>query len=158
MPPDIVQHLVHALSNRCRPFPNLISSQHQFSELGKLNLFPQIRLLCNIYDRLSYCFKRPILSRAHETVYWMAQNGVTTDWIRSLSFGIAMPIWEMIRICQNFPPISWSPAEYGFIFRPDLAAKVGGTVEYEDDFEAVRRCPPRLYLVPHCADEILARG
>lgn len=110
---------------------------HQQSELGKLDLFPQLRLLCDIYDRMSYCYKRPVLARAHETALWMAQNGVTTDWIRSLSFGIAMPIWEMIRICQNFPPLDCSPAEYDFMLRPDLAAKARGTVDYEDDFPAV---------------------
>lgn len=78
----------------------------------------------------------------------MAQNGVTIEWIRSLTFGVAMPIWEMIRICQNFPPSGWTSAEYAFMLRPDLATKAKGIVENEDDLPAVCPSPASIHGHP----------
>lgn len=108
------------------------------SELGRLDVLPRIRRLCDIYTRLSCFSRRPAIARAHETVQWMVQNGVTIDWIQSLSFGVAIPIWEMMRVCQHHPSRNWSSREYTFIDRIDLAAKVDCAVEQDLTSPAVR--------------------
>lgn len=133
-PPDIVDHLTYSLtSNHLKRYPDQrYLSEGSICELGLVDPFPQSRLLTRIYKLMPSGNGRNITTRAHDTVYFMTSVGVTKEWIQSLSFGVAMPIWEMVRTCQSYPPTGWTPAQYTFIDRADLAAQAGGqcTTDY----------------------------
>lgn len=59
----------------------------------------------------------------------MDQLGWTLEDIGRLTFGIALPLREALRLCQLEAPENWRPSAYELISRPDLAKQIGGLAE-----------------------------
>ena len=68
----------------------------------------------------------------------MTDCGLDNSFLADLPSGIAMPILEMIRVCQNAPEKDWPAAAYHFVGRTDLAAQaMGGWTVSRDGAEVV---------------------
>ena len=52
-------------------------------------------------------------------------------------FGVALPIWEAVRLCQLEAPENWPEGAYKIIRRDDLARQVGGKFAKGDGKRAV---------------------
>jgi anaphase-promoting complex subunit 1 len=56
----------------------------------------------------------------------MVDRGLDAEWVAGLPCGIAMPILEILRVCQASPGKDWSPKMYVFAGRNDLAVQTSG--------------------------------
>jgi anaphase-promoting complex subunit 1 len=122
-PPDIIHHLTLCLTGKTKTFP--IPRRHDHGELGRVHPFQHLQVLCDIYADLSGGSAGIVIFKAHETINKVIRHGLSTQWIQSLSFGVAMPIMEALRLCQLHPSKTWSSEVYAFVGRPDYAAKNG---------------------------------
>ena len=72
----------------------------------------------------------------------MYNGGWGREELEKVVFGVALPIWEAVRLCQLDAPVNWPEGAYEIIRRDDLARQVGGKV-----------APKRtVSLSTHCRD------
>ena len=129
MPPDIVDYLQTRLTRRLKPFPS--PSQiipRLVSELGSPDPCKQTELVCQVYGALGPSYSQvtdgtDVLVRAASMANTLIKLGLTHDWVHDLPSGVAMPIYEMLRVCQGSPEKFWSPEICQYIGREDLAAQ-----------------------------------
>ena len=129
-PPDVLQYLSRRLITTLKPFP-MISTYSTMSatEYGSEDPCSLTALVIDVYNRLGYSpsDKRPrkesVTARAATCISFMVDQGLDSSWLSTLPCGIAMPILEMIRVCQANPDKSWSKEMYDLISRDDLAAQ-----------------------------------
>ncbi len=142
-PPDILFYLSRRLVTRTKPFAGFPS---QISELGRPQPLLRITQVCQVYDHLGISEiehdpKRRsdlLIARASRAVNHMVQTGLGTAWLTSLPYAVAVPILEMIRVCQNTPEKTWSIDVFHFIGRSDLAMQRQGLIlPDEGDVEEV---------------------
>lgn len=120
-PPDILVYLALQLAAKARlPFPTPSSISSLDSPLGSPCPCKQTELLTAAYSSISE-HKIPCERRAVALVNFMVDNGLDTDWVMDLPFGVGMPIVELIRVCQQNPPENASPEVYKLIRREELA-------------------------------------
>ncbi|KAG8883968.1 Anaphase-promoting complex subunit 1 [Tulasnella sp. 332] len=75
-----------------------------------------------LYPALMDTATRPdAVMRAQEAVSLMSKCGITSHNISALPLGVSLPLKEAIRLCQDNPPMDWSPGLYKLIDRMDLA-------------------------------------
>lgn len=108
---------------------------------------PAISLILAIYDRLCVSATSTLtasarlddlLLRGGAMVGFMLSKDSSHDYVHDLPVGVAMPILELLRVCQAAPSKSWSPEIYDFIGRADLAAQArGDRLESRDKHELV---------------------
>ena len=67
----------------------------------------------------------------------MVHEGLHDEWVADLPHGVAIPILEMMRICQSTPPPDWTARAYAFISRADLAAQCLGEMAVSRDLPMV---------------------
>lgn len=119
-PPDILTYLSRRLVSKCRPFPSPQTFFGSHSPLGSPRPCEQTDLLTAAYAHLTpgsgACDKRAV-----SLVTFLLQNGLDAAWVADLPFGVAMPIGELLRVCQQNPPEDASAEVYEFIGREDLA-------------------------------------
>ena len=65
-------------------------------------------------------------ARAQQAVLAMDSLGWSPEFLSRLSFGIALPLKEAVRICQLDAPEGWPARAYHLIRRPDLAQQISG--------------------------------
>ena len=125
-PPDILLYLARRLVVPINPFPTLASDM---SELGRPQALLRLLQVCAVYDRLSIAGDSDrttmpaelLVSRASSTISYMVEQHLGHDWLSDLPYAIAIPILEMLRVCQSNPDRSWSREILCFIGRTDLA-------------------------------------
>ncbi|KAK4688589.1 anaphase-promoting complex subunit 1, partial [Tremellales sp. Uapishka_1] len=137
-PPDILSYLGRRLITPTTSFPNLYPSPvlDSLSERGSLSPFQLTDQVCKVYDLLGPTGtavdpkhrSASIVSRAADTILWMVDQRLDQEWIENLSHGVAVPILEMIKVCQYCPDKNWSAEVYRFIDRSDLCAQVSGEI------------------------------
>lgn len=85
------------------------------------------RGLLSLYSRLALSVPDSTSSsRARSVVLQMHALGWTRETLRRLAVGVAVPLWEAIRLCQLEAPEGWPVPAYELIRRNDLARQVGG--------------------------------
>jgi anaphase-promoting complex subunit 1 len=136
-PPDILHHLTLCLTRKTKPFP--IPRSNELGDFGRVRPFNTLEILCDIYANLSDGSAGIAIFKAHETINKVIRHGLTPQWIQSLSFGVAMPIMEALRMCQHHPSKSWTPDVYAFVGRPDYASKTGKVADGETPQATVSR-------------------
>jgi anaphase-promoting complex subunit 1 len=62
----------------------------------------------------------------------MVSTGLTADWVADLPYGLALPVLEMMRICQHSPGRDWPAEAYEFVGRTDLAMQSLGQFPAND--------------------------
>lgn len=61
------------------------------------------------------------LDRARAAVEILHQYRISSDDLSYLPISVLLPLREAIKICQEYPPMDWEPAQYMLIDRCDLA-------------------------------------
>ncbi|WRT68383.1 uncharacterized protein IL334_005359 [Kwoniella shivajii] len=156
-PPDILTYLSRQLVTRTKPFPSFSSLPllfNQISELGLVNPCRQTELLTSIYSYFSA--DETISTKAARIVRYIVQAGLDDKWISDLPYGIALPIWEMIRVCQYNPPRNWNARMYEMVGRWDLGIRaIGGETKNIRDDSTLDLGPERIPTIKElmCSDE-----
>lgn len=140
-PPDILHCLARRLVIPSKAFvsPQTCLDIPSSSELGSPKPCRRTELVCAIYDHLSIrssgrVSNQDVIACSSAAVLFMVQREVTAEWLADLPFGLAMPIHEMMKVCQNNPGKDWSPDVYAIIGRADLATQaLAGEVVSRDD-------------------------
>ncbi|ORY35597.1 hypothetical protein BCR39DRAFT_510961 [Naematelia encephala] len=133
-PPDIMTYLSRRLVSRTKPFPSPSTCFQFTSELGQVSPCAQTALVVEIYDSFR---SLPVTEAAKAMVELIIRRKLTHEWIADLPFGIALPILEMIRVCQYHPPKGWTKECYQFVRRTDLAKDWRGMDEnLSNDYDA----------------------
>lgn len=97
---------------------------------GHLDTCHRTRTLIAIYSRLSpsgTSIESPSV-RSRNAVLTMYARGWGREQLEKVVFGIALPIWEAVRLCQLDAPEYWPEGAYEIIRRDDLARQVGGKI------------------------------
>ena len=83
--------------------------------------------LISVYDALqSNAEPRPsALDCAAKVVLALDRLGWTTLDIDAITFSFAMPLREVLRMCQANPPDDWPLGAYELVGRPDIAHQLG---------------------------------
>jgi hypothetical protein len=80
----------------------------------------------------------------------MLELGVTAEWVNNLPWSIALPIWEIIRICRMTPRPVWPVEAYILLDRIDMAAQLDlGFAPVEMD-AVTEQVAPVSSMVDHC--------
>ncbi|KAG9007464.1 Anaphase-promoting complex subunit 1 [Tulasnella sp. JGI-2019a] len=129
-PPDILKSLSSCLHHQSESdFTSWSFSTlaHRYGFKPFLEYYPisvasiSSRVL-DLYPTLMDTKARPDpIARAQEVVSSMARSGFTSHHLAGLPLGVSLPLKEAIRLCQENPPMDWSPALYKLIDRMDLA-------------------------------------
>jgi anaphase-promoting complex subunit 1 len=130
-PPDILTYLSRRLVTLTKPFPTpqSLCTDTVLPQLGLIRPCSQTELVCEIYNSFavpSTSTGSSMLSRAGATAQLMVDRGCTADWLSNLPCGVAIPILEVLRICQANPVKGWSSQVYDFVGRSDLAIQASG--------------------------------
>lgn len=91
---------------------------------GRIKLCPLSSALVELYSLLSIQSSESPTARSQATVLRIHEFGWTRELIKNLSFGIALPLCEAIRLCQLEAPENWPSGAYELIRRDDLAGKI----------------------------------
>ncbi|OCF37915.1 hypothetical protein I316_00139 [Kwoniella heveanensis BCC8398] len=129
-PPDILVYLARQLVTRTKPFPSpqIVSPLPSIPELGDTSPCLRTEQLTSIYTQFhpSTPGASSLTVRAATIVQLMVRSGLNADWLADTPYAFALPILEMIRICQHHPPKDWSFDLYAFTGRMDLALQSKG--------------------------------
>ncbi|WVQ99984.1 hypothetical protein IAU59_007127 [Kwoniella sp. CBS 9459] len=129
-PPDILVYLARQLvtSTKAFPSPQILSPLSSIPELGDTSPCPRTEQLTSVYAQFipSAAGTRSLSLRAASTVQYIVKSGLNADWLSDVPYAFALPILEMIRICQHQPPKDWNFNMYAFIGRMDLALQSSG--------------------------------
>jgi len=112
-------------------YPNLSYVQTHFKlepskEYGNMDPLMMTRQILDTYHSLTNFEKTPAaIDRARHAVLMMAYRFHPTDLSR-MPFGVALPLKEAARLCQDQPQMDWPPIVYTVIGRLDLAKMAGG--------------------------------
>lgn len=91
-------------------------------EYGPVRINGISRWVLDAYMALTDFKKHPSpLDRAKAAVDVIYQSGITSDDLSYLPISVLLPLREAIKICQEYPPMDWEPAQYVLIDRYDLA-------------------------------------
>ncbi|RXK41172.1 hypothetical protein M231_01577 [Tremella mesenterica] len=128
-PPDILTHLLHRLTHPVKPFPSptSLASPSATEASSSSSCCHQTSLVCQVYDALAVSPGTDVLTRASRMVTLMVRLGLGHEWIHDLPAGVAMPVYEMMRVCQTYPDNQWGPEVCLFVGRNDLGVQRGGT-------------------------------
>lgn len=147
-PPDIITYLGRRLVTPLSPFASL-QAKTAFFDISRANCCPAITLILAVYEHLCVTAGSAttpqakadnLMLRGGALVTFMLSKGLGYEYIQDLPAGVAVPIMEMLRVCQAAPSKDWSPEVYDFIGRADLAAQARGVrLESRDKNEIVRR-------------------
>ncbi|EIW67269.1 hypothetical protein TREMEDRAFT_72199 [Tremella mesenterica DSM 1558] len=128
-PPDILTHLLHRLTHPVKPFPSptSLASPSATEASSSSSCCHQTSIVCQVYDALAVSPGIDVLTRASRMVTLMVRLGLGHEWIHDLPAGVAMPIYETMRVCQTYPDNQWGPEVCRFVGRNDLVAdlKIG---------------------------------
>ncbi|WWC90724.1 uncharacterized protein L201_005661 [Kwoniella dendrophila CBS 6074] len=152
VPPDIMTFLHRQLVKRTKPFPSpayLLSSTH-LSEFGHVDPCRQTTLITSIYAHFSA--KIPVLARAAAAVKHIIDQGLDEEWISDLPYGIALPILEMIRMCQYNPPKDWDVKMYEITGRWDLGIRANGEGMIQREEHGTDLGPERIPTIKELLD------
>ncbi|WVF72786.1 hypothetical protein IAT40_007604 [Kwoniella sp. CBS 6097] len=129
-PSDIVVYLARQLAVSTKPFPSpqILLSSSATPEFGDTSPCQRTEQLASIYSLFTPSTSRPMAlpERAAATVRYMVKNGLDADWLSDIPYALALPILEMIRVCQHQPSKDWSFGMYAFTGRMDLALQSKG--------------------------------
>ncbi|UXI17364.1 hypothetical protein NH340_JMT03307 [Sarcoptes scabiei] len=64
------------------------------------------------------------IDKNEKVLFLISSLGVTLDYLKQLSFGIALPLWDLISDFRYNPKNDWCYSIYSLIDRPDLLALV----------------------------------
>ena len=106
---------------------------------GRLNPCHRTRTLQSICARLSPArtsIESPSV-RSQNAILKMFARGWGREELEKVVFGVALPIWEAVRLCQLDAPENWPEGAYKIIRRDDLARQVGGKLLSDSDKRAV---------------------
>ena len=130
-PPDIFDYLEHSLTRATKAFPSLTDLGHA-SEFGQPQPCRTTMILTEIYRRMSTASRpershdQSLAERAGNAVSFIVSEGLGHEWLAKIVPGVAVPIWEMMRLCQSSPRKDWPAEMYHLIGRADLALQVLG--------------------------------
>jgi len=104
-------------------------------DIYDIDCCPSTTLILAIYDRLGVnadldatpqAKAEGLMLRGEAMITYMLDQGLGQEYIQNLPAGIAMPIMEILRVCQASPRKDWTAKVYDFIGRADLAAQARG--------------------------------
>lgn len=135
-PPDLAGYLYSSLgaATNSQAYPGLSSIPLLYNVTPSLEYGSQTPLsltenLLAVYAALK---DGPVLDpsttkeRAHRAISVMLECHMSADDIDRLPFGIAAPLREALRTCQNTPPADWDREAYMLIGRNDIAKMISG--------------------------------
>lgn len=114
-------------------------------EYGISEVLPQLARIFAIYR----CVVRRAV-KPESVLLLMLELGVTSEWVNNLPWSIALPIWEIIRICRMAPRPAWPVEAYILLDRIDMAAQLDlGCAPVEMD-AVTDQVAPVSSMVDHC--------
>ncbi|KAG8935200.1 Anaphase-promoting complex subunit 1 [Tulasnella sp. 408] len=91
-------------------------------EYGPIRINATSRLVLDAFMALTDFKKHTSpLDRARAAVEILHQYRISSDDLSYLPISVLLPLREAIKICQEYPPMDWEPAQYMLIDRCDLA-------------------------------------
>jgi hypothetical protein len=134
-PPDILVYLTRRLSRLLKPFPDPsthFASPDRHSEYGEPKPCAQTLMVVAIFDRLGPVAQPAldrVTDRAAATVQLMVEHGLGPDWLADRPASIALPMLEMMKLCQMMPSRDAAGGVFSLTDRVDLELQMRGGVD-----------------------------
>lgn len=129
-PPDILAYLTRRLGRVIKPFPSPSTIFAHTSEYGTPDPCFQNQTIIDIFTQLSRR-RDNVLDQAYATVQLMVDRKLGPEWLADRPACIALPILEMMKLCQMAPRGNMLTGLYGSVGREDMELQMKGGVDME---------------------------